>query len=254
MPTNDQRDDVEHGKGYGVYVTAAIVVALICTGTAYILLADHMQDRSQWIIALFTVVMTITIALQWIAMIDQNRKFEQQNRHMAKQNEVMIAQNKAIEFQIEDARLEQRAWLGASAPTIDPLVAGMPVKGMLTTINSGRTPATVFAAGCNAFQVGMDADIPESTVREFCEGVKRDLGNREDAVAPEGRRNSFYCSASKLSADVLAGVNAGSIRLYVLGYFAYRDVTGATRETICCFEYDREANALLAYRKYNQMT
>jgi hypothetical protein len=79
-----------------------------------------------WMIGL-TAAIAITSLLQWRAISGQ---LDEMKRGGVDTHDLALA-----------AKLDQRAWIGLSHMTVEPLKAGSSVKGSVTFVNSGRTPA-----------------------------------------------------------------------------------------------------------------
>jgi membrane protein implicated in regulation of membrane protease activity len=217
----------------GIAITAVAIVAVLTVCC----LVYGGNDKTQWVIALFTVVMTMAIVMQWVAMIDQNRKFAQQNQHMAEQNKVMIAQNEAIEGQLEQVQLEQRAWVATSVTTHGPLSGAyddeIELDLPITVRNEGRTPAVITHAIVN-FGTAFKPDLSNLERTARMQQAIRSCVAPDDMFSFHARD---YWPPPKLPKTLAEQIEAGTLEAYLAGVFIYTDTFGNEHKTSCTYKY-----------------
>lgn len=151
---------------------------------------------------------------------------------------------------IEQMRLEQRAWLGATQPSIGDFVADEMVQAVMPIKNSGNTPGFVSDSLGVIFKSpkGGDIDSHISRLRELTLNVPR------ETAVPPGAAIRFNVSISPtLTEDEIKLVKSGDLLLFLYGRIVYTDVSDSSHITEACFVYDIVANKWFAYEKYNHM-
>jgi len=232
-------------------VGGAIAFGLVLLNTGAI-------HDSNAVIAAFTVVMAYTTIRAWIAMhaqnsimIEQGKAIEQQAKLAGEQLEQAKVGSAQTDQIIEQMRLEQRAWLGPTAPKIEPITSGGRVKGTIPLKNSGPTPAYMEHGMCHVVVISPQAFDQHFVNAKIAEAWATE--QRSAAIAPDTTQNFHFNTGPLRPIDYIA-IEQGTATLFILGCAQYRDYAGVIRETICCYEYDAIAKSLFAYRKYNEMT
>jgi hypothetical protein len=238
------KEQYDHWKGKLVFAVVAML-------TVCCFAIPSEQERSQWIIALFTVVMT------WV-MVDQNRKFDQQNA-------AMVAQNDAIKKQIDQVEEQQRAWLATSATTIKELVTGLR-EGVnsvdisdwgIVVRNTGPTPG-IITHSC-VWPVAKPLGDACDTDVAYSENRARQSPERRTVIAPGSDiifRLSDGGGTTSWSDEFIQGIRkaARPESGYLIGAFVYKDVFGRQHKTTCCFKFNPATQQLDSNYQDGEMT
>lgn len=241
--SNDKPDRApKKPKWYGDWKSCLGVVVTVAAA-AYIMFGHGIGDRSQWIIALFTVVMT------WV-MIEQNRKFDQQNR-------VMIAQNRAIKKQIAQTevatqhaieslkltKMQLRSWLDISAERIDsPFEPGKSLRVVFNVANSGDIAAKIVE----------HRTLCTITSGSSAPSIARQNGRNAQPcfdhmiVPPKGDIEIELPTGDVIEPPMYSALLAKFQELYIGGIFVYEDELG-THESFD-FVYRLDVERLLLIR------
>jgi hypothetical protein len=244
----------KHGCSYWLTVTGAVVTILtVIVACAWALLWAK-TDNSQWIIAIFTVVMAGTTAVQCYIMFEQNRKFEQQNQAIVKQTDAMLVQNAAIESQLEQVQLEQRAWLVASINAgFTNLMTNeewLTPDGPIIIRNTGATPAVII----HSYVL---LEYPCRQQLDHIEYKARERTGERVCVGPD-ETVLFYLSdygvVQSLAKSTCETIRDGGMAAYIMGGFIYQDAFGNERKTLCSFAFDSNHNRFSERMEDGEMT
>jgi hypothetical protein len=206
--------------------TGTVVMFLAVAVLTWYILENGGVDTTQEIIALFTIVAGLATAFQYLAMVDQNLHMREQtdilvkqNEHMAKQTETMIAQNDAIEFQVEQARLEQRAWLAFDSANL-VLVGDDPVKCRVIIKNSGETPGEITAIKMEFYQTAPSVN-PVTFLKDF---EAKEFEYTSCYVVAPGAKLVITIDAENLLSPGIGTCFSQSTPVHVIANFQYRDI------------------------------
>ena len=119
----------------------------------------------------------------------------------------------ALDASIEMSRTDQRAWLGVKDITLThALTINHPIQISVNTFNSGKTPA-------------LEVTLPEISVGDGEDHMLKTAPSKDRGVVAPNNNEVFYSSAS-VSNDVIDGLEAAKIRVYVRGRIEYKDIFG----------------------------
>jgi hypothetical protein len=194
------------------------------------------QLGSQGWIAMFTFVLTVaTVGSFW---------------EMYVQNNIMRAQMDQTDKTLAQMRLEQRPWLGVHQPEMDPIEADKQIVCKVPIKNSGHTPGNIVSAA--VLVIALPSSVEMARVFDRLETVEP-MNLREAVIPPDGTVHFFIEDAPTLSQKHIDDVNAGKIRVWIIGRFTYSDVTGKRHSTRLSYLYDPKTKVPIGTDKNNYM-
>lgn len=188
---------------------------------------------------------------QWKAMADQNKIMEDQIKQGDRTIAKMGEQIELARQQLEQMRLNNRAWLGVTQPIIKELVADQQVDCVVPIKNAGNTPGFIETAAILCLLVkGKMANDPIPLIEAHEIGI-----GRESPVPPNNAINFHVRQSVTFNAEEIRQIVSGKWILCVCGYVRYLETCAAEKQhnTRFCFTYDPGTQSLLAYEKFNYM-
>jgi len=156
--------------------------------------------------------------------------------------------------QLEQARIEQRAWLGVTTPQISELIAGRGIDCVIPVNNTGHTPGSVTKVICVPAIIP-PGDMPAISAT-LVNAMARHLPPQvESVIAPGGNTRFITKSTEIVTQETIAKIQSPNppLALWIFGIICYRDNTNHDRETQFCFLYDSTTKTLLNYERFNYM-
>lgn len=160
-------------------------------------------------------------------------------------------QLKLAEIAVDQTRLDQRAWLGPTQPTMKDPIAGEPIDAVLPVKNFGRTPGFIKRIVAVVFKAPKGTDI-ESHIAKI-DGLTELLSIRDSSLAPDATWKFRIGIVPTLDENELISFGKNELNLFLYGKMFYQDVSKVEHWTEVCFIYDREAKAWFACDKHNLM-
>lgn len=174
---------------------------------------------------------------------------------------VLIFQLRIYHQQVEEMRLDRRAWIAVDQIRSSPEV-GKPFRVSVVITNNGRT----FARQCRI--VGTSKPIIGSGVPDFAaeiqRGAKKASGDASQSLIAPNARHEIILDSSKISSEVvredgLLKLKKGVIKIFVFGEITYSDIFNHAHWLTFCqvLSYDsaRTENGgweYFDYKKYNE--
>lgn len=153
-----------------------------------------------------------------------------------------IAAENGIKFSVENARMDQRAWVTIIATALSKeLVAGETPEVRITFANSGRTPARGVSIHGVVF-VGPEPE-PRLPAQEPA-GIKSLVSKM--VLGPSNTKESRIPSLDAIDQESIDAIRKGDTRLIVQGVVNYLDIFDVPHETFFAFDYRMNAGLLLS--------
>jgi cell division protein FtsB len=221
------------------YRDAICVAVLLAFMVGFSILAWRTDNQANKVIAIFTVVLAWTTYRQWRAMHEQTIS--------------MVAQNKAIEAQVVQMRLEQRAWIGVSPPSgISSLDAGKYGEVKVNFQNTGNTPAKVTGYSIHVIRSGTSVTL-EDAIKEAQREDEFPQSHRT-IIAPSATTPLPQTLTSQLDAAWLHAFMERNHSLYVAGIMCYRiEGDGRIHRTRFCFVWNHDSSEFEWCSDHNDM-
>jgi hypothetical protein len=146
----------------------------------------------------------------------------------------------------------QRPWLAFNGGDIKLPEPGGEVAYSEEMKNSGPTPCIVTAGGGRFFLVTQDkyGEIDRLIEEAIAEGP---VSERENVIPPGETTEFLGFGNPKLSADDLAALRSGKLKLFIVHEYRYRELGGRRHVTRGCFFYSAATDNLRQYEKYQYM-
>lgn len=198
-------------------------------------------DAMQWtalltlVLACFTAQQALYARRQWQAMSDQNA--------------IMVEQNIAIKGQLEQMRLEQRAWLSVPDQNFDDIEVNKPLCSKVILLNSGHTPGFINRGGfiIRVLKPGDDIDTLADQLYEQARSLTASM-----AIPPGGQFTCVQDSGEILTPELNGRMIQGPPCLLLVGVLQYTGVATKDHETAACYVYAKQHFRI--HGKYNYMT
>lgn len=231
------------------FVVAVACYLLYLTG---VIANENGKLDPNWMIVIFTIVMAFTTFQQWQAIGVANSEMAKQNDIMQLQIDQMAAQGLQTDKMIAHMRLEQRAWICASAPTIEPIQADTPFRWPVRIKNTGHTPGTVRHVAVEVIPGTWNRDLIEKFEALEVRAVKH---RRQTVLAPGEELLVDDVSDYSFCHESVQQFFRNEAPLFLVGVFFYEDIWKNIRVTRCCYFYDYHSKQLGIYgeKNYNYM-
>ena len=159
---------------------------------------------------------------------------------------------KALKMQIETAREDQVAWVGVQKYTVEQFKAGNKIKGWVSILNCGKTPA------CNLWTITSIGVGPRNLNVDVYAKQRR----KDHPVPPPGKVTLFpfqepllvaSFSSYSLSEQDINNINEETQMVYLFGEIYYTDVLKKERITRFCARYEPDLGGFVQYPQYNNV-
>jgi hypothetical protein len=123
----------------------------------------------------------------------------------------------------------QRAWVTAPGADLRPVpVPDTPIMVAIDIQNTGPSPALDVSV---TMEIVISDVVPVGPVKRTPDEQTRS----RVALARDAKASSYTRSDAPITADQLAAVVDGKLRIFVIGDITYRDIFGHQRQTTYCF-------------------
>jgi hypothetical protein len=161
-----------------------------------------------------------------------------------------LATKNGVADAITNARMDQRAWIGVSNITGEPVLNEI-WKIVVVVHNSGKTPARNLHGVSlpDPVKRGGNPNFSYAHDNHFVGGMIPPNGDFHATLIPT--RSKSTTKPSQLTQPLLDSINAGDSRIYIHGQITYDDVFKCSYWMTYCYFWDPDTHGFAACREHN---